>query len=168
MENDPDQLPDGMSRECALMGPVDYPPQAGDFEEWSSDTGVLVDAALIAIRGRCSSDAEAYRITIPQLPDLLDNIMERQDLWGDAKEAMDEALQALASGRISSEQQGSIGMVVHAPGTAMIPGVVLSRLFSGAEGVRRYLLAQEQEDGCFSYSYQRPGYSWAVTRNRPR
>ena len=62
--------------------------QAGDFNEWPSDEGVWVDAAFAAIRELVGSDKEAYREIFLQLPELLDNIGDRRDLWGPVQVCM--------------------------------------------------------------------------------
>ena len=56
--------------------------EAGDFDEWPAiDAGLWLDAAIRALGSRAGDDAAAYQTVLSQLPELIDGIDERQDLW---------------------------------------------------------------------------------------
>ena len=53
-----------------------------------------------------------------QLPELIDGLDERRDLWGDEWDALQAAVAGLGSGRLRAEQSGAIGVLIHALGVA--------------------------------------------------
>eukprot|EP00192_Tetraselmis_astigmatica_P010732 CAMPEP_0117654252 /NCGR_PEP_ID=MMETSP0804-20121206/3644_1 /TAXON_ID=1074897 /ORGANISM="Tetraselmis astigmatica, Strain CCMP880" /LENGTH=346 /DNA_ID=CAMNT_0005460519 /DNA_START=1183 /DNA_END=2223 /DNA_ORIENTATION=- len=167
---------DGVLSVWALLDPIEAikrkkllieAAEAGDFDEWPSNEGVWLDAAFSAIREQEGSDEAAYHSVFSQLPSLLDDIGKRRDLWGPVQDSIDEAMQALADGRVTHHQHGCIGVVLHSPGVPQIPGPVLSKLWRDNNTVQRYLLAFEEAQGN-SYKYMCPGHAWATTVTRPR
>ena len=51
-----------------------------------------------------------------QLPELIDSLDERRDLWGDEWDALQAAVAGLESGRLRAERFGAIGVLIHALG----------------------------------------------------
>jgi hypothetical protein len=140
--------------------------EAGDFDEWPAlDRGLWLDAAIRALGSRAADDAEAYQTVLPQLPDLIDRLDERRDLWGREWDDLQEAAAALGSGRLRADSHGAIGLMIHAAGQSEAPGPLLARRF--LPGARRYLLAFERDAGHYDYRYERPHHAWADTVVRP-
>ncbi|MAG55838.1 MAG: hypothetical protein CMJ83_06070 [Planctomycetes bacterium] len=139
---------------------------AGDFAEWPEDPrGVWVDAAVRRLAADADDDAAAYASLLAQLPELLDTIDDRRDLWGPAQDAIDAARVAIDDGRLQVSLLGSIGIVRHAPEVAEIPATLLSYLL--LPRCWRYLLVFEEEDGRANYRYELPAWCWADTVVRP-
>jgi hypothetical protein len=140
--------------------------EAGDFDEWPAlERGLWLDAAIRALAAGAADDAAAYEAVLPQLPDLIDHLDERRDLWGSEWDDLQAAVAALESGRLRAERKGPLGLLVHAAGQAEAPGPLLARRF--LPGCRRYLLAFERAGGRYDYRYERPRYAWADTVVRP-
>jgi hypothetical protein len=140
--------------------------EAGDFDEWPAlDRGLWLDAAIRALGSSASDDATAYQTVLPQLPELIQRLDERRDLWGREWDDLRAAVHALESGRLRAEVHSTIGLVIHAPGQPEVPGPLLARRF--LPGVRRYLLAFDRGEGRYDYRYERPHYAWADTVVRP-
>jgi hypothetical protein len=140
--------------------------EAGDFDEWpANDRGLWLDAAIRALASGTEDDAAAYRTVLPQLPELIDNLDERRDLWGPEWDALLYAAAALESGRLRADRHGRIGSLVHSQGQREAPGPLVARQF--LPGAARYLLAFERDGGRFDYRYERPRYAWADTVVRP-
>lgn len=139
--------------------------EVGDFEEWPSDPrAIRIDAALRTMGEESCDDGSAYERALAALPDLIDRIDERRDLWGSEWERLEAAERDLASGRVRVAMSGPIGIAVHAPGVPEAPGPLLWR---GLPGARRLLLAFDAGGGRYHYRYERPRYAWAVTVRRP-
>ena len=102
---------------------------------------------------------------LEQLPELIDRLDERRDLWGDEWDALQAAAAGLEAGSLRAEQIGAFGVLTHASGEPEAPGPLLARCF--LPGAKRYLLAFEREGGIYDYRYERPRYAWADTVIRP-
>jgi hypothetical protein len=140
--------------------------EAGDFDEWPAQKrGLWLDAAIRAIGSQEIDDAMAYRRVLEQLPELIDQIEERRDLWWGEWEALQAAFDKLESGRLRAEQIGAVGVLTHPAGEPEVPGPLLARRF--LPGAKRYLLAFEREGGLYDFRYERPRYAWADTVKRP-
>ncbi len=143
--------------------------EAGDFDEWPAlDRGLWLDAAIRAQGSGAVDDAAAYQTVLSQLPELIDRLDERRDLWGGEWDALQAAASSLESGLLRAEQQGAIGLLIHANGQPEAPGPLLARRF--LPGASRFLLAFEEDENLFGYRYERPHYAWAdtvVRRNLP-
>jgi hypothetical protein len=139
---------------------------AGDFDEWPAlERGLWLDAAIRALASTAVDDAGAYQAILPKLPELIDHLDERRDLWGREWDELQAAVAELDSGRLRDESHGTIGVMIHPPGQSEAPGPLLARRFLPT--ARRYLLAFEREDGRYHYRYERPHYAWADTVVRP-
>jgi hypothetical protein len=58
--------------------------EAGDFDEWPAlECGLWLDAAIRVLGGRAGDDSAAYHTVLGRLPDLIDSLDERRELWGD-------------------------------------------------------------------------------------
>jgi hypothetical protein len=102
---------------------------------------------------------------LSQLPELIDGLDERRDLWGDEWDALQAAVANLGSGRLCAERYGAIGLMIHSVDEPEAPGPLLARRF--LPGAKRYLLAFERDGGTYDYRYERPRYAWADTIIRP-
>ena len=81
--------------------------EAGDFDEWPPlDRGLWLDAA-IRVGVASGDDADAYRAVLRQLPELIEGLDERRDLWGDEWETLQAAAASQAAGRLRAEQSGA-------------------------------------------------------------
>jgi hypothetical protein len=140
--------------------------EAGDFDEWPAlDRGLWLDAAVRALASRAGDDAAAYQAVLGQLPELIENLDERGDLWGDEWEALQTAVASLESGRLRAEQSGTIGLLIHLRDVPESPGALLARRF--LPGAKRYLLSFDRGGGVYDFRYERPRYAWADTIIRP-
>ena len=141
--------------------------EAGDFDEWPAlDRGLWLDAAIRALGACAVDDAAAYATVLGQLPELIESLDERQDLWGDEWETLHGAVASLESGRLRAERCGAIGLLVHALDVReAAPGPLLARSF--LPGAKRYLLAFNRGGGMHDFRYERPRYAWADTVIRP-
>ena len=140
--------------------------EAGDFDEWPAlDRGLWLDAAIRALGSGAGDDAAAYQTVLGQLPELIDSLDERRDLWGDEWEVLQAAVADLESGRLRAERCGAIGVMIHSLKIDEAPGPLLARCF--LPGAKRYLLAFDRGGGLFDYRYERPRYAWADTVIRP-
>jgi hypothetical protein len=140
--------------------------EAGDFDEWPAlDAGLKLDAAIRALAADAAGDEASYARVLPRVPELIDSIETRADLWGAEWNALQASVTALEQGRLRAEFHGSFGLMLHAPGQPEAPGALVARRF--LPGARRYLFAFDHGDGAFSYRYERPRYAWAETVVRP-
>jgi hypothetical protein len=140
--------------------------ESGDFDEWPAlDRGLWLDAAIRQLASGAADDQAAYRLVLPQLPELIRDLDERRDLWGREWDDLQAAVAALESGGLRAERLGQVGVMIHAIGQPEVPGALLARRFLPA--ARRYLLAFAREGGWYDYRYERPHYAWADTVIRP-
>jgi hypothetical protein len=137
--------------------------EAGDFDEWpSNERGLWLEAAITKLAQTASDDAAAYRLVLAELPSLVANLEARRELWEEQWQRLqsDEVRAAeLAVARI-----GDIA-VFHHRRIAELAGPVLSK--RAPQGVKRWLLAFEDDGGRFRYRYELPRYAWADTVARP-
>jgi len=128
--------------------------EAGDFDEWPAlERGLALDAAIRGVGSRAGDDAAAYRIVLRQLPDLIEHLEKREDLWGDEWAALNEAIASMDSGRIRAERLGTTGLLIHSFEVPEAPGPLLARRF--LPGAKRYLLAFDRGGGLYDYRYER-------------
>ena len=90
---------------------------------------------------------------LEQLPELIDKLDERRDLWGEEWDALQAAAAGLEAGSLRAEEIGAFGVLTHAWGEPEAPGPLLARCF--LPGAKRYLLAFEREGGVYDYRYER-------------
>jgi hypothetical protein len=140
--------------------------ESGDFDEWPAhDRGLWLDAAIRQLASGAADDEAAYHLVLPQLPELIDHVHERRDLWGREWDDLQAAVAALESGGLRAQRMDQIGVMIHAIGQPEVPGALLARRFLPA--ARRYLLAFARVGGRYDYRYERPHYAWADTVIRP-
>jgi hypothetical protein len=140
--------------------------ESGDFDEWPAlDRGLWLDAAIRQLASGAADDEAAYRLVLPQLPELIRDLDDRRDLWCGEWNDLQAAVAALESGGLRAERRDRLGVMIHATGQAEVPGALLARQFLPA--ARRYLLAFAGEGGRYNYRYERPHYAWADTVIRP-
>ena len=109
--------------------------EAGDFDEWPAlERGLWLDAAIRALGSGAADDATAYQTVLPQLPELIQRLDQRRDLWGREWDDLQAAVAALESGRLLAESHGAVGLMIHAPGQSEAPGPLLCRRFLPAAG----------------------------------
>lgn len=141
--------------------------EAGDFDEWPADVrGIWLNIAIRRLV-TLKPEASAYPIALGALGELVRNIESREDLWGTSFSAICEAERRAQAGDVEAYSVGPIRVFHHGPGVPEVPGAVLAKLGSTAEGVKRLLLAFEEPDGSFRYRYELPRWAWADTVVRP-
>ena len=137
--------------------------EAGDFDEWpQNERGLWLEAAITKLAQTAADDEAAYRLVLAELPSLVADLEARRELWEEQWQRLqsDEArAKELAIARI-----GDIAVFHHCR-IAEIAGPVLSK--RAPRGVKRWLLAFEDDDGRFRYRYELPRYAWADTVTRP-
>lgn len=135
--------------------------EAGDFGEWPADErGLWLNEAILSFEDASGDHRESYARAFRFLPELIETIAERRDLWGPLDQALREAKAAVNDGRIAAETRGGLGIIVRSAGAPAAPDPLITRLLKGRW---RYLLADETEDGRFSYRYILPFHAWADT-----
>ncbi len=136
--------------------------EAGDFDEWPAlERGLWLDAAIRTLGSGAIDDAAGYQTVLSQLPELIERLDERSDLWGDEWDVLQAAVRSLESGHLRAEQHGAVGLLIHETAQPEAPGPLLARRF--LPGASRYLLAFEEDGNLFGYRYERPHYAWADT-----
>lgn len=166
---------DGVLAVYALMDPelagqhaglITAAAEAGDFDEWPADErGLRLEMAVRALAAGARGERDAYVRTLPELGALIEDVDARRDLWGEEWEALLAAERRAAEGAVEVAREGRVAVFVHRPGVDELPGAVLSR--RQPEGATRWLLAFEEEGG-WSYKYERPRWAWADTVRRPQ
>ena len=129
------------------------------------ERGLWLDAAIRGVGSRAGDDAAAYGTVLRQLPELIEHLEQREDLWGDEWASLKEAVATLNSGGIRAERLGATGLLVHSIEVPEAPGPLLAKSF--LPGTKRYLLAFDRGGGLYDYRYERPRYAWADTVIRP-
>ncbi len=129
--------------------------EAGDFDEWPAlDGGLKLDAAIRALGAGTPDDAAAYATVLPWLPELIEHLDERSDLWGGEWDALMAAVADLQSGRLRAVAHGATGLLIHHAGRPEAPG--------GTPGPRVPARSQARTcwrssamSGRFDYRYER-------------
>ena len=166
--------------------------EAGDFSEYSSETGIRVS---IAIQGsdqaspnndagsplarqlagaEVDDDARAYDLLLPEVERLITNINDYEDLWRDGWESIAKAIESFESGssQVKEFTENDLSLVTLAP-----------QIFSGSRfnptrhsapytAISRYARAKLfviaiPNSGGWFYRIDYPYYSWAETIVRP-
>jgi hypothetical protein len=151
--------------------------EAGDFGEWSSDDGVKLDFALVALKDSCENEEEAYDRALELLPDLLKDIGNQggggyESLW---RSGFDEAMAGyldLQEGRaVLSRGSGKMAVLNERLGSqrlspyALHRGLVESDLWHGTNRILR--VDHRPEDNKYRYEYENVGHGW-VTKLKQR
>ena len=140
--------------------------EAGDFDEWPAlERGLWLDAAIRVLGGRAGDDSAAYLTVLGQLPDLIDSLDERRDLWGDEWDALQAATAGLDSGRLRASNL--VRSVCSC--TPSASERLLVRCWPGAFFPGRNVIfwRSSETGGMFDFRYERPRYGWADTIVRP-
>jgi hypothetical protein len=148
--------------------------EVGDFDEWPTDErGLRLEAALRRM-AMLKSDEAAYARVMRDLEDVLANLEQREDLWGEEWRALERARARLARGDVEASLEGGVAVFVHHRDVAELRGPVLTRAARHLAGVLHadaptsWLLAFERDGGTWDYRYELARHSWADTVVRPR
>lgn len=166
--------------------------EAGDFSEYSSETGIR---ASIAIQGsdqaspnndsgsplarrlagaEVDDDARAYQLLLPEVEQVIKNINDYEDLWRDGWESIVQAIESFESGssQVRVFTENDLSLVTLAPeifsGSRFnptrhaAPYTAISRYARG----KLFVIAIPNSGGWF-YRIDYPYYSWAETVVRP-
>ncbi len=136
--------------------------EAGDFDEWSTDEGIKLEAAVRRL-GMLKTESDAYARVLRDLEGVLANLDRREDLWGSAWKALEEARAKLDCVHVL--RHGAIATIVHPRDVDELAGPVLHRAIGPANA---WLLAFEQADGTFTYRLEHARHAWADTVVRPK
>jgi hypothetical protein len=167
--------------------------EAGDFSEFSSEDGVR---ASIVIQGsdqaspnnetgsplaaqiagkNIDDDAEAYRLILPEVENVLRNVSEYESLWRTGWEAIAKALESFENGksRVEEYTDCNLSLVILSPEIFSPSGFNPTRHAAPYTAISHYargeifLIATSFHDG-WTYRIDYPYYSWAETVVRPR
>jgi hypothetical protein len=166
--------------------------EAGDFSEYSSETGIRVSIAIqgsdqaspnndagspLARRlagAEVDDDARAYDLLLPEVERLITNINDYEDLWRDGWESIAKAIESFESGssQVKEFTENDLSLVTLAPqifsGSRFnptrhsAPYTAISRYARG----KLFVIAIRNSGGWF-YRIDYPYYSWAETIVRP-
>jgi len=166
--------------------------EAGDFSEYSSETGIR---ASIAIQGsdqaspnndagsplarqlagaEVDDDARAYDLLLPEVERLITNINDYEDLWRDGWESIAKAIESFESGssQVKEFTENDLSLVTLAPqifsGSRFNPtrhSAPYTAISQYARG-KLFVIAIPNSGGWF-YRIDYPYYSWAETIVRP-
>jgi hypothetical protein len=165
--------------------------EAGDFSEYSSETGIRVSLAIQGsdqaspnnsgsplaryLSGRqIDDDARAYELILPEVERLITNINRYEDLWRHGWDEIAKAIESFEKGtsRVQEFPDTRLSLVTIAPeifsGSGFnptkhaAPYTAISRFARGS----LFVIAIPAADGWF-YRIDYPYYSWAETQERP-
>ena len=166
--------------------------EAGDFSEYSSETGIRVSIAIqgsdqaspnndtgspLARRlagAEVNDDARAYDLLLPEVERVITNINDYEDLWRDGWESIAKAIESFESGssQVKEFAETELSLITLAPqifsGSSFnptrhsAPYTAISRYARG----KLFVIAIPNSGGWF-YRIDYPYYSWAETIVRP-
>ena len=166
--------------------------EAGDFSEYSSETGIRVSIAIqgsdqaspnndagspLARRlagAEVDDDARAYDLLLPEVERLITNINDYEDLWRDGWESIAKAIESFESGssQVKEFTENDLSLVTLAPqifsGSRFNPtrhSAPYTAISQYARG-KLFVIAIPNSGGWF-YRIDYPYYSWAETIVRP-
>lgn len=166
--------------------------EAGDFSEYSSETGIRVSIAIqgsdqaspnndagspLARRlagAEVDDDARAYDLLLPEVERLITNINDYEDLWRDGWESIAKAIESFESGssQVKEFTEDDLSLVTLAPqifsGSRFNPtrhSAPYTAISQYARG-KLFVIAIPNSGGWF-YRIDYPYYSWAETIVRP-
>jgi hypothetical protein len=138
--------------------------EAGDFGEWSSDSGIKLDCAIESFLK--NDEEQAYHDVLQEIPNLLNDIEQTGgelygDLWKDGFQRATKDWDSLKDGKALKRGPGKM-VLVKEPGRHLSPyalhrGLVHAGLWAGTTRILRYLGCA---DGSFQYHYEMPGHGW--------
>ena len=167
--------------------------EAGDFSEFTNETGVR---ASIAIQGSdqptpgddsgsplacylagksVDDDARAYDLVLPEVERLLTRVGDYEHLWRSGWEKIATALESFERGasKVQEFTDADFSLITLAPGLFSPTGFNPTRHAAPYTAISRYakgqlfLIATPLRDG-WAYRIDYPYYSWAETVIRPR
>lgn len=165
--------------------------EAGDFSEYSTETGIRVSLAIqgsdqaspnddtgspLARRlgGEEADDPRAYELILPEVERLITRIDDYEDLWRDGWQRIADAMESfeIGSSGVKEFPESQLSLVTVAPEIFKgggfnptrhaAPYTAISRFARGA----LYVIAIPASGGWF-YRIDYPYYSWAETVTRP-
>jgi len=166
--------------------------EAGDFSEYSTETGIRVSIAIqgsdqassnnddgspLARRiagAEVDDDARAYELVMPEVERLITNINDYEDLWRDGWENIAKAVESFEAGasKVTELPENQISLITLAPEIFSGSGFNPTRHAAPYTAISRYargmlyLIAIPAGGGWF-YRIDYPYYSWAETIVRP-
>jgi hypothetical protein len=166
--------------------------EAGDFSEYSTETGIRVSIAIqgsdqaspnnddgspLARRiagAEVDDDARAYELVMPEVERLITNINEYEDLWRDGWESISKAVESFEAGasKVTELPENQISLITLAPEIFSGSGFNPTRHAAPYTAISRYargmlyVIAIPAGGGWF-YRIDYPYYSWAETIVRP-
>jgi len=166
--------------------------EAGDFSEYSTETGIRVSIAIqgsdqassnnddgspLARRiagAEVDDDARAYELVMPEVERLITNINDYEDLWRDGWENIAKAVESFEAGasKVTELPENQISLITLAPEIFSGSGFNPTRHAAPYTAISRYargmlyLIAIPAGGGWF-YRIDYPYYSWAETVVRP-
>ena len=166
--------------------------EAGDFSEFSTETGVR---ASIVIQGsdqaspnnesgsplaaylagkEIDDEAQAYEIVLPEVERLLRNIGAYESLWRSGWEAITTAIESFETGqsKVEEYQDARLSLITLAPEVFSPTGFNPTRHAAPFTAISRYARGQlfliaTPFHGGWTYRIDYPYYSWAKTVVRP-
>jgi hypothetical protein len=166
--------------------------EAGDFSEYSTETGIRVSIAIqgsdqasannddgspLARRiagAEVDDDARAYELVMPEVERLITNINDYEDLWRDGWESIARAVESFEAGasKVTELPENQISLITLAPEIFSGSGFNPTRHAAPYTAISRYargllyVIAIPAGGGWF-YRIDYPYYSWAETIVRP-
>jgi len=166
--------------------------EAGDFSEYSTETGIRVSIAIqgsdqaspnnddgspLARRiagAEVDDDARAYELVMPEVERLITNINDYEDLWRDGWQSIAKAVESFEAGasKVTELPENQISLITLAPEIFSGSGFNPTRHAAPYTAISRYargmlyVIAIPAGGGWF-YRIDYPYYSWAETVVRP-
>ena len=166
--------------------------EAGDFSEYSTETGIRVSIAIqgsdqaspnnddgspLARRiagAEVDDDARAYELVLPEVERLITNINDYEDLWRDGWASIAKAVESFEAGasKVTELPENQISLITLAPEIFSGSGFNPTRHAAPYTAISRYargmlyVIAIPAGGGWF-YRIDYPYYSWAETVVRP-
>ena len=166
--------------------------EAGDFSEYSTETGIRVSIAIqgsdqassnnndgspLARRiagAEVDDDARAYELVMPEVERLITNINDYEDLWRDGWERIAKAVESFEAGasKVTELPENQVSLITLAPEIFSGRGFNPTRHAAPYTAISRYargllyVIAIPAGGGWF-YRIDYPYYSWAETVVRP-
>ena len=166
--------------------------EAGDFSEYSTETGIRVSIAIqgsdqaspnnddgspLARRiagAEVDDDARAYELVLPEVERLITNINDYEGLWRDGWARIAKAVESFEAGtsKVTELPDNQISLVILAPEIFSGSGFNPTRHAAPYTAISRYargmlyVIAIPAGGGWF-YRIDYPYYSWAETIVRP-
>ena len=166
--------------------------EAGDFSEYSTETGIRVSIAIqgsdqaspnnddgspLARRiagAEVDDDARAYELVMPEVERLITNINDYEDLWRDGWESIAKAVESFEAGasKVTELPENQISLITLAPEIFSGSGFNPTRHAAPYTAISRYArgmlyVIAIPAGGGWVYRIDYPYYSWAETVVRP-